>query len=103
MPQNCCDINSSESRKIDLLARFVKMINEPNRLKILCLLKHGELCVCEIFETLNLPQNLISHHLKELSSLEIVSFRKEGTKVIYSRNELVIDKYSKLLNEVIQI
>lgn len=102
MPQKCCDKNSDEGGRIDELSRFVKVINEPNRLKILCLLKQRKLCVCEIFETLNLPQNLVSHHLKELTNLEILSFKKRGTKVIYFRNEKVIGKYFKLLDKVIQ-
>ena len=85
------------------MTEFVKLINEPNRIKILCLLKQRELCVCEIFEALNLPQNLVSHHLKELSNLGIINFRKLGTKVIYFRNEVLIEKYVNLLNKIIQI
>jgi ArsR family transcriptional regulator len=103
MKIDCCKKNSQEMREIEILGDFVKLINEPNRLKIICLLKQRELCVCEIYETLDLPQNLISHHLKELNNLKIVSFRKEGTKVIYFRNESIIAKYINLLDKIIKL
>ena len=47
-------------------------------------LKRGEKCVCEIWKELNLPQNLVSHHLKVLKDAKFISSRKEGLKVFYS-------------------
>ncbi|PJE59066.1 MAG: ArsR family transcriptional regulator [Candidatus Portnoybacteria bacterium CG10_big_fil_rev_8_21_14_0_10_40_22] len=81
---------------------FLKVISEENRLLILCLLKKGEMCVCEIWRHLNLPQNLTSHHLKVLKDFELVSSRQEGLKVIYSINKNAVKKYSKLLNKFLQ-
>jgi DNA-binding transcriptional ArsR family regulator len=77
---------------------FLKIISEKNRLKILCLLKEGEKCVCDIWQCLNLPQNLTSHHLKVLKDFELISSRPEGLKVIYSINKKVLKKFSRLLN-----
>lgn len=81
--------------------QYLKAINEPNRLKILLLLKRGELCVCEIFQLLNLPQNLASHHLKVLKDFDLLESRRRGLKIIYSRNEKAIKKCQNLLNNII--
>ena len=45
------------------LPAFLKLLAEPNRLRILMLLARGEQCVCDIEAALDLPQNLVSHHL----------------------------------------
>ncbi len=84
--------------KISQIAKFLKIISEKNRLKILCLLKENEKCVCDIWQHLDLAQNLTSHHLKVLKDFGLVSSKQEGLKVVYSINKNVIKKYLKLLN-----
>lgn len=96
MKPECCN-NKKSLAEISQIAEFLKIISEENRLKILCLLKKNELCVCDIWRYLNLDQNLISYHLKILKDFDLVSSRQEGLKVIYSINKNIIKKYSKLL------
>jgi len=84
------------------LNEFLKIISDTNRLKILCLLTKKELCVCEIFESLKLSQNLVSHHLAKLETLYLVEKRKEGTFIIYSVNQKILRKYKKLFNQIIK-
>jgi ArsR family transcriptional regulator len=48
------------------LAEALKILAEPNRLVILDLLMQGVQCNCELGKKLNLPPNLISHHLNIL-------------------------------------
>ena len=55
-------------------------------------------CVCEIWQYLNLPQNLVSHHLKVLKDFSLISAKKEGVKIFYKINKKVVKKYLKLLN-----
>jgi ArsR family transcriptional regulator len=88
-----------ESKKIENLARIFKIISEPNRLKILCLLKGGSKCVCDIWQCLKLPQNLVSHHLKVLKNLGLVSSKKVKQRVFYQLNKKIVKKYLKLLNK----
>ncbi len=85
------------------MVEFLKIISEKNRLKILCLLKEGEKCVCDIGQYLDLPQNLISHHLKVLKDFGLVSSKREGLKIKYSINKKVVKKYSNLLNNYLNI
>lgn len=78
---------------------FLKIISEENRLKIVCILYYGEKCVCEIWQYLKLPQNLVSHHLKILKDFGLISSKKEGLKVFYKLNKKVVKKYIKLINK----
>lgn len=55
-----------------------KAMADPCRLKILKLLREGELCVCEIMTALNRPQSSISHHLSILKGSGLVKERKDG-------------------------
>jgi ArsR family transcriptional regulator len=96
----CCQ-NKKSILEVENLARTLKKISEPNRLKILCLLKDGEKCVCDIWQCLKLPQNLVSHHLKVLKDLNLVSSKKVGLKVFYRLNQKVVKKYLKELNKLL--
>jgi ArsR family transcriptional regulator len=68
-------------------AKLVSVLLEPQRIKVLRLLRGGELCVCEIERSLGIPQNLVSHHLRVLREAGLVVARKEGQFVHYSRVE----------------
>ena len=103
MKPECCREKSKEKSQIARLEAYLKVLSEPNRLKILCLLKQGECCVCDIFAPLKLPQNLISHHLAALRGLGVINFRKKGARVIYFRNERKITYYQKLLKGIINL
>jgi ArsR family transcriptional regulator len=61
-----------------------KAISDSTRLKILYLLKDGELCVCEIIMALEKPQSTISHHLNVLKSAGFIKGRKEGVWIHYT-------------------
>jgi ArsR family transcriptional regulator len=47
-------------------AAFLGLLADPTRRQIFLLIMRGESCNCELAEELNLPQNLISHHLRKL-------------------------------------
>ncbi len=91
----------SSLRELSQVSLFLKAVADENRLKIICFLRKQERCVCEIVEFLNLPQNLVSHHLGVLREREIVSTKKDGLKVLYSLNDKNISKTLKFLNFLI--
>lgn len=93
----CCDLNSF-GKDAGLLAGFLKAAAEENRLKILCLLKQGERCVCDIWQNLDIPQNLASHHLRVLSNSGLIDSRRDGLKMIYSLNKDKIAQFNTLLS-----
>jgi len=95
-----CKIKKSEVKLVNTV-NFLKVISEENRLRILCMLKKQEMCVCEIWQELKLPQNLTSHHLKVLKDFSLILSRKEGLKVFYKLNPMALKKYQKVLNKFI--
>lgn len=81
---NCCTPSTSEFKQISNLSSLLKLVGEENRLKLLCLLRQGEHCVCEMIDHFDMSQSLISHHLSDLKEIGLVAIRKEGRQVFYS-------------------
>lgn len=63
---------------------LLKVMSEPNRLRIFALLTQGELCVCDIESAVGLPQNLVSHHLGVLREAGFIRARRAGQWVYYA-------------------
>lgn len=101
MKPRCCQ-NSRINDEISNVTGFLKVIAEENRLRILCMLRSGERCVCDIWQFLNLPQNLTSHHLRVLKEFGVVEDRKDGLKVYYSLNKEKISQYYSLISNFLQ-
>ena len=65
-------------------AEVLKSVGHPLRIAILDFLKDGEQCVCDIAEYVGAERSNVSRHLSVMVSAGVLSFRKEGLKVIYS-------------------
>jgi len=63
--------------------RVTKALSDRQRLRILMMLRPGELCVCQIVEVLELAPSTISKHLSLLSGSGLVDFRKDGRWAYY--------------------
>jgi len=61
-----------------------RALGDPTRLRILKLLTGGELCVCQIEQSLRISQALTSRHLGILRMTGLVQARREGQWVHYS-------------------
>ncbi|HUP86898.1 MAG TPA: metalloregulator ArsR/SmtB family transcription factor [Acidimicrobiales bacterium] len=57
-------------------AELLKALAEPLRWRIVELLSAEELCVCHLVEELDVPQPLVSHHLRVLREAELVETEK---------------------------
>lgn len=66
------------------LAEFYKVFADVTRIKILYVLKQGEMCVCDIWQALGLTQSAVSHQLRTLKQMKLVKYRKEGKAIYYS-------------------
>jgi len=66
-----------------LIARRFRAIGEPMRIRILDLLRDGELSVNSLAEQLGAGQQNVSKHLSVLAEHGIVARRKEGNHVYY--------------------
>ncbi|NQU38590.1 MAG: winged helix-turn-helix transcriptional regulator [Lentisphaerae bacterium] len=62
---------------------ITKALSDPNRVRMLCALRDGELCVCQLIELLGLAPSTVSKHLSVLNHAELIESRKEGRWVYY--------------------
>ncbi len=63
--------------------RITKALSDIQRLRILMMLRTGELCVCQIIAVLGLAPSTVSKHLSILSAADLVDSRKEGRWAYY--------------------
>ncbi len=66
------------------LSDFFKIFSDETRVKILLVLDFGEMCVCDISETLGMSMSAISHQLRMLRNAHLVTSRREGRSIYYS-------------------
>jgi ArsR family transcriptional regulator len=67
----------------------LKVLAEPKRLLILHTLMEGVQCNCELGDALNMPPNLVSHHLRVLREAGLVDVERDPVDarwVYYSIN-----------------
>lgn len=64
-------------------AAVLAALADPTRLRILALLAAGEVCVCDIHESLQVPQPKASRHLAYLRRRGLVRGRRQGLWIYY--------------------
>ncbi|WP_151901445.1 metalloregulator ArsR/SmtB family transcription factor [Sulfurimonas sp. NW7] len=70
---------------MEKLVQLAKILSDSNRVKIIALLyREKALCVCEICDTLELSQPLVSRHLKQMREAQLVQTKQSGKWIIYS-------------------
>jgi ArsR family transcriptional regulator, arsenate/arsenite/antimonite-responsive transcriptional repressor len=66
------------------LTTLLEALGDPTRLRLLNLLRAGDLCVCYLVEVLGDPQPKVSRHLAYLRRVGLVAGRREGKWIHYS-------------------
>jgi ArsR family transcriptional regulator len=66
--------------RVDVMFRA---FSDPTRLRILNLLRSGELCVCDLVRVIAVPQPKVSRHLAYLRKARLVTARKDGLWMYY--------------------
>ena len=69
---------------VELIARRVRVLGEPMRIRLLDRLRDGEATVLELTDALGASQQNVSKHLQLLLEAGIVARRKRGTSAVYS-------------------
>lgn len=67
-------------------AVLFRVLGEPARLQLLSLIAaqpSGEVCACELVESLGLSQPTVSHHLKVMYEAGLLSKERRGTWIYY--------------------
>ncbi len=65
------------------IVKILRVVADPNRLRILLLLKGEELSVAELQEILVMGQSTISTHLSQLKQAGLVEDRRTGKSNLY--------------------
>jgi DNA-binding transcriptional ArsR family regulator len=67
------------------LSELFRLLGDPTRTRILyALLEAGELCVCDLAATVEVPDTSVSHALRLLRTAGIVRNRRDGRMIYYS-------------------
>ena len=77
---------------------FFKALGNETRFKIFDLLMTGSQCNCELAKALDMPLNLISHHIHILLDLGLVSAKRnkdDARWIFYSINQQVLAELNR--------
>ncbi len=88
--QNAVNIalkNKPKEKELENLTTLFKILGDSTRTKILWILDHHEMCVCDIANVLNMTKSSISHQLAILREAGIVRFRRNGKEVYYTLDD----------------
>jgi DNA-binding transcriptional ArsR family regulator len=81
----------------DALAEWFKVLGDATRARILyAVLEAGELCVCDLAATVDVPESTVSHALRWLRAAGVVRARRAG-KMMYYRLD---DEHVRMLLDI---
>jgi ArsR family transcriptional regulator len=68
---------------VRVFLKVMSALSDPNRVKIIKMLQHKVMCVCEVQAALQIAQPSVSKHLRILKDAGLVNFHKDGIWVNY--------------------
>ena len=74
-------------RDLERLSLTYRVLGDPNRLKIVMVLRTVEMCVCDLAAFTGLSESAVSHQLRRLKDLALVKSRREGQIIYYSLDD----------------
>lgn len=83
--------------KVDPYARLLRGIAHPHRLAILYLLAHDAMWPEDITRHMTIPQNLVAHHLRAMTSSGWVKKHRVGKHMMYAVNKKAFRQLPVLL------
>jgi len=91
------NLKYKDVKPMDKLMNLFKVMSDETRMRILVLLYHKKLCVCQIQGILEEPQPKISKHLGKLRDMGFVKDERQEQFIYY-----YIDKDNELLNDILK-
>ena len=89
----------SDAQAVDL-ARTFKAMGDPVRLRLLSLIAShpgGEACVCDLTEVFDVTGPTISHHLRVLREVGLISGERRGTWIYYRVHPSALQRLAAVL------
>lgn len=84
------------------LCQTFKALGDNTRLKILWALETEEMCVCDLAAMLDVTESAVSHQLRLLRTLRLVTNRREGTILYYSLADMHVSQLIQVALEHVQ-
>lgn len=89
-----------EPRAADRLAAAFKALGDPTRVRLLSLIAaqpDGEACICDLTAPVGLSQPTVSHHMKQLVTVGLVTREQRGRWAYYAVDRAVLASLSEAL------
>jgi ArsR family transcriptional regulator len=93
-------MNSSAAVNLNAMARVMKSLGHPARLRMVEELSKGERCVCVLTELVGLDMSTVSRHLAMLVNAGVLSSEKRGNQVFYKLRTPCVMKFFNCICEV---
>ncbi|MBF2028206.1 MAG: helix-turn-helix transcriptional regulator [Oscillatoriales cyanobacterium C42_A2020_001] len=83
------------------MSELLGFLADTNRLRILSILADKEMCVGDLAIALEMNESAVSHQLRTLRAIRLVSFRKQGRHVFYRLHDRhVLDFYQAVIEHL---
>lgn len=114
----CCDLPHTEGietanppqiemltvEKAQRMSEFFGFLADTNRLRILSILATQEMCVGDLATALGMNESAVSHQLRTLRAIRLVSFHKQGRHVFYYlQDHHVFDFYQAIIEHLDEV
>ncbi len=93
------DLKPMQDEEAKQLAEYLKVFGDPDRIRILALLKDHEVCVGHIAESLGKTISAVSHQLRLMRRQRLVRYVKDGKNIYYTLDD---DHVVKLLDAAME-
>jgi ArsR family transcriptional regulator, lead/cadmium/zinc/bismuth-responsive transcriptional repressor len=75
------------SSAIETVADLFKLLGDPTRVRLVDALSHGERCVCDLANLVQISESAVSHQLRLLRTARLVRVRRAGRQAFYSLDD----------------
>jgi ArsR family transcriptional regulator len=91
----------TDAALVQALADTFRILGDPTRVRIVDALSEGELCVCDIAESVGQSESAVSHQLRLMRGMRLVRGRREGRCVYYTLDDQhILDLFQQGLRHV---
>jgi len=80
---NAAHAQALTAEENEQIATLFKALGDPNRLRTLWALDSEEMCVCDLALFLGVSESAVSHQLRQLRQMNLVTNRREGPVIYY--------------------
>ncbi len=94
----CCSTvtgTALDQLEAERLARSFKALGDPTRVRLLSLIaasQSGEACICDMTDVVGLSQPTVSHHMRQLVDVGLVTREQRGKWAYYTVVDDALDR-----------